>query len=84
MTAELRNKLKEIIAVELQIPVERVRGGVSLRKELGMDSVAALNILFAAEESLGVRVPEKELEPVDDFEGVLSMIERHRAAHASG
>ena len=49
-----RTRVREIIAVELQVQAEHVRSGVSLRRDLGMDSVAALNILFAAEETLGV------------------------------
>lgn len=69
--------LVEIISVELQIPSERVRAGLSLRKDLGMDSVAALNILFAAEEAFGIQVPETELERVDDLDAIVAMLERY-------
>ncbi len=70
--------LKEIIAAELQVPVERVRKGLSFRKELGMDSVAALNILFAAEECFAIEVAAGELETVDELEGIVELVERHR------
>lgn len=70
--------LREIIAAELQVPVERVQRGLSFRKDLGMDSVAALNILFAAEESFEIRVAAGELETVDELEGIMELVERHR------
>jgi len=78
-----RDKLVEIVAEELQLPTEKVRGGGSLRKDLGMDSVAALNILFAAEEAFDVHVPETELEGVDDLDAVLALIVRHRGSPPS-
>jgi acyl carrier protein len=64
------------------MPVDKIRSGVSLRKELGMDSVAALNILFAAEEAFDIHVPETELEGVDDVDAVLELVERYRPAPA--
>jgi len=84
METSVAARVVEIIAVELQVPVERVRRGVSLRRDLGMDSVAALNILFAAEEAFGVRVPESELENVDDLEAVLALIRRHELETTRG
>jgi acyl carrier protein len=76
-TTVTRGRLLELIAIELQLPVEEIRSGLSLRKDLGMDSVAALNILFAAEEAFEVHVPEVELENVDDVDGILALLERH-------
>ena len=74
---EYRSRVVDIIAVELQVPSERVRTGLSLRKDLGMDSVAALNILFAAEEAFGIQVPETELERIDDLDAVVALLERY-------
>ena len=82
MDARAKTRLVEIIADELQVPVAEVRSGASLRKDLGMDSVAALNILFAAEEAFGIHVPETELGVVDEIDTILALIERHRAAGA--
>ena len=84
MDTRVAERVIEIIAVELQVPVERVQRGISLRRDLGMDSVAALNILFATEEAFGVRVPEGELEGVDDLDAVLELIRRHEARTARG
>ena len=77
MDSQVAQRIVEIIAVELQVPVERIQAGRSFRKDLGMDSVAALNILFAAEEAFDVHVPEGELENVDDLDAILRLIERY-------
>jgi acyl carrier protein len=45
-----------------------------------MDSVAALNILFAAEEAFGIHVPEGELEQVDEIDQIVDLIGRYRPA----
>jgi len=78
MDNQARERVTEIIACELQLPREKVRTGLSLRKDLGMDSVAALNIVFAAEEAFGIRIPEVELEAVDDVDAIIDLVERHR------
>ena len=74
MEPRVEEQVRRIIAVELQCAPGDVCIGVSLRKDLGMDSVAAINIVFAIEESFGIRVPEAELEKVDDMEQVLRLV----------
>jgi acyl carrier protein len=83
MSTPSKARLRELIAIELQLPVEQVQGGLSLRRDLGMDSVAALNIIFAAEEEFDVRVPETELGDVDDLDAVWMLIQRHRPTGTS-
>jgi acyl carrier protein len=78
-----RARLVDLIAIELQLPPDKVRRGASLRKDLGMDSVAALNILFAAEEAFGIRVPEGELEQVDDVDAIVALIDRYESTTAA-
>lgn len=56
----LSEKLREIISSELQIDRDRVVADASLRGELGMDSIAALNILFAAQEEFGIEEIDEE------------------------
>jgi acyl carrier protein len=76
MTPEVGARLFQIIATELQIPVANVVRGVSLRKKLGMDSVAAVNIIFALEEEFGIHVPETELEHIDTVDAILALLDR--------
>ena len=84
MDLHLETRLFEIVAVELQVPVAKVGRRVSLRKELGMDSVAAVNIVFAVEEEFGIHVAETELQDVDTVEAILEVLSRESGAVPSG
>jgi acyl carrier protein len=79
MDAQGQERVRQIIADELQRPYSDVRSGASLRKELGMDSVAAINIVFAIEDTFGVHVPETELEHVDDMDQIIALIRQYAA-----
>ncbi len=78
MDSEVHERIRQIIADELQRPCSDVCSGTSLRRELGMDSVAAINIVFAIEETFGVHVPETELEDVDDMDQIIRLVLQHR------
>ena len=72
------SKIREIISTELQIDAERVLPDASLRADLGMDSIAALNILFAAEEAFGIRsIDEGEIATVTTVSEVESLVRRY-------
>jgi acyl carrier protein len=67
----LCEKIRDIIAVELQVDRAKVLPSASLRTDLGMDSIAALNILFAAEETFGLpSIDVKELANIKTVEDV--------------
>lgn len=78
MEPGLEDQIREILAIELQCAASDVRGGASLRKDLGMDSVAAVGIVFAIEEMFGVHVPEAEFEHVDDMDQIVRLVHRYR------
>jgi len=74
----LNRKIRDIIAVELQVDVERVTPEARLRQDLGMDSVAALNILFAAEETFGIAaIDVTELATVSTVRDVEALLRQH-------
>jgi len=76
----LMDKVCDIIAVELQIDRQRVEQDATLRQDLGMDSVAALNILFAAEETFGIgTIDVTELAKVTTVADVEMLVRQHLA-----
>ena len=76
----LSDKIRDIIAVELQIDSQRVLLDTDLRQDLGMDSVAALNILFAAEEVFGIAaIDVGELATVATVADVEALVRQHVA-----
>lgn len=83
MDSQMQDRVRQIIADELQRAPSEVRSGTSLRKELGMDSVAAINIVFAIEDSFGVHVPETELEDVDDMDQIMHLVQQYSSKSPS-
>ena len=64
------------LAIELNVPEERIRAARSLRTELGMDSIAAANVLFAIEEELGVELALEDVEQLDDVAEIARVVQR--------
>jgi acyl carrier protein len=50
----IADRVRKIIAIELQIDPARIHSTSALRADLGMDSIAALNIVFAAQTEFGI------------------------------
>ena len=77
---DLQARIRDIIAVELQIDADTVVPDANLRQDLGMDSVAALNILFAAEETFGIdAIDVSELTKVATVADVEALVREHVA-----
>jgi acyl carrier protein len=74
----VHERLREILAIELQVEPASVVPQASLRADLGMDSVAALNVLFAAQETFGVEeIDPMELADVLTVADVEALVRRH-------
>lgn len=74
-TAEL---LTQIICAKFEIQPEKVRPE-STPEELGLDSLDLFDVVFSAEEALGIKVPNDEVK-VANFQDLVGLIDRARAA----
>jgi acyl carrier protein len=63
----LLDKIRETISRELEIPISSLVDDASLRQQYGLDSVAAVNIVFALETQLGIEIDIRELAIVDSI-----------------
>jgi len=63
----LLDKIRETISRELEIPISSLVDDASLRQQYGLDSVAAVNIVFALETQLGIEIDIRELATVDSI-----------------
>jgi acyl carrier protein len=74
----LSEQVRSILAVELQVEPGRVVPSANLRADLGMDSVAALNVLFAAEETFGfAQIDPTELADVATVADIERLVRLH-------
>jgi acyl carrier protein len=74
---ELGNRAKRILSRELNVDFESLSPDQRLREDLGMDSIIALNLIFAAEKELDVVIKEEDivaLVTVQDLERLIGRL----------
>ena len=70
----LLDKIRETISRELEIPASSLVDNASLRHQYGLDSVAAVNIVFALETQLGIEIDIRELAKVDSISELRNLL----------
>lgn len=81
--AFVQEQVAQILARKKK-PIEpaRVVEGVSLTRDLGIDSLDILQLSAQVEKKFGLRFPEQDLKKMDDLGGILAAIEKARASKA--
>ena len=72
MSSELREKLRAIVAEVAEI--DEVPDDAPF-KDLGIDSMMAIEIVAEVERTYKIKVPEDELEQVRDLNSVVNLVE---------
>ena len=70
--AELREKLREIVAEVAEL--DEVPDDTPF-KDLGIDSMMAIEIIADVERSYSIKVPEEELESIVDLNSVVALVQ---------
>jgi acyl carrier protein len=74
MNVDVIQHVRAILARELNLDLNRLASTHRLREDLGMDSIIALNLIFAAERELNLVLSEEDvvrLVTVDDLEQLI-------------
>lgn len=69
---ELFQKLKKLIADNLEIDAEKITMDSNFRQDLGADSLETYELVYAIEEELGISIPD---EKANEFETVRDALE---------
>ena len=77
MNEDLKQKLKEIIIEVAE--VEDIPDDKPF-KDLGIDSMMAIEIITDVERFYKIKIPEEELERIVDFNSVVALVEEKLAA----
>ena len=83
MSDELIERVRKVIAASKRIPEERVTVD-SAFEELGIDSMDAVEILFALENEFDINIPDEEVKTVRNVRQMVEGVERLLAAKAAG
>lgn len=69
------NRIKQIIADEIGKKVEDIAEGKDLVKDLGVDSLDAVEIIMAMEEEFGVTITDEEGSSIKTVDDVIKLVE---------
>ena len=73
---DLAARLAAVVAATLRVPVALVEPGISF-SSLGMDSLAAVELTAAIEDTLDVDLPITTLHEIDDLDALVAFLEGH-------
>ena len=83
MSDELIERVSKAIATSKRIPEDRVTVDSSF-EELGIDSMDAVEILFALENEFDISIPDEEVKSVRNVRQMVEGVERLLAAKSAG
>jgi acyl carrier protein len=83
MSDELTQRVLKTIATSKRIPIEQVTIESELQ-QLGIDSMDAVEILFALENEFGISIPDEEVRNVRNIRQMAEGVEKLVAAKAAG
>lgn len=70
----MQNKLKKIISVVLNIPIDTISMSSSPENIEKWDSLAQLNLIMAIEEEFGFKLSDDEVIKMTNFESIMKII----------
>lgn len=62
---------------KLDASSDRVAEGISLTRDLGIDSLDVLQLTATVEKRYKLRIPQEELKGMDDLGGIMAALKRH-------
>jgi acyl carrier protein len=83
MSDELIERVRKVIAASKRIPEDKVTVD-STFEELGIDSMDAVEILFALENEFDISIPDEEVKSVRNVRQMVEGVEKLLAAKSAG
>ncbi len=71
----VEEKVKEIIAEQLGVKKEEIKGESSFIDDLGADSLDTVEVVMALEEEFGIEIPDEDAEKITTVGEAIKYIE---------
>ncbi|HSN89688.1 MAG TPA: acyl carrier protein [Anaeromyxobacteraceae bacterium] len=78
MSANIEQKVKNIIAEQLGVGEEEIKTTSSFIEDLGADSLDIVELVMAMEEEFEVEIPDEEAENIKTVQDAVSYITTHK------
>jgi len=71
---DLESRIKEIIADQLGVEVEKLKNEASFVQDLGADSLDVVELVMAFEEEFGIEIPDEDAEKIRTVGDVINYL----------
>ena len=71
---DLESRIKEIIADQLGVEVEKLRDEANFVQDLGADSLDVVELIMAFEEEFGIEIPDEDAEKIRTVGDVINYL----------
>ncbi len=78
MSAEIEQKVKEIIVEQLGVDAGEVKPEASFVNDLGADSLDTVELVMALEEAFNIEIPDEEAEKIQSVGQAIDYIQKHK------
>jgi len=80
----VRSEIKKLVAEVTEREVDEIGDDASFRRELGIDSLTALEIMFAVDKKFKLQIPDEEYEQLKNLNDTVSLVMKHLGQEADG
>ena len=78
MDEELFEKIKEVVAEQLNVEADAVHEDSSFVDDLGADSLDLVELVMALEDNFDMKIPDEDVEAIKTVGDAQTYIESHR------
>ena len=80
MSDDIEKKVREIIAAQLEISMDKVKLDARFIDDLKADSLAVVELVLALEENFNIEIPDEDTEQIKTVKDAIEYIKAHAAA----
>ena len=69
-------KVRAMLAKQLNLPADKIEADSDIIKDLGADSLDVVELLISLEDDYGISIPEEDIAGVKTVKDIVDMIEK--------
>ena len=75
---EMKEKVTEIIANQLSVAADKIKGNTNIAEELGADSLDLVEILMSLEDEFGISIPDEAIPEIKTVDDIVNFIQNNK------
>ena len=78
MDEELYDKIKDVVAEQLNVEADEIHEDSAFVDDLGADSLDLVELVMALEDNFDMKIPDEDVEAIKTVGDAITYIESHR------